>query len=162
MTWLHVREFVIGEIPRRIQLPSVGAEVSSSLLNHLAVINSHFQIRTETEVRARVTELVIDTVQHGDGEISTEMLPTVSNNSAMTDYLVVSRKRRGKSFTYSLSFVEIKNPSINTDLRFESDAATQALREAHILLLECEGEKQLPFVSQTRLVNLWAGREVWP
>ena len=132
MAWSDVDRILVGSIP---QSDNSTVNIASCQKNATAVamlkqVCKLVYNHSEMDATARVLMLVMEAAWDMDN-VTIKLQPSFEGHSTFTDFLIHINQ---------FSFIEVKRVEITTDLEMPTKQTAQALREAHIILLEKNAE----------------------
>ena len=144
MTIKDIKKIAIEYEQTKLFYPNTSIDEDTCL--HLKTQSTCVLNITEADTMARVVFLISSAVC-GMSNVQIQLQPSIADHKTFTDVYVLDNDDK------PLCFMEVKRQDKYTDLMGTSDVKAQALREAHILLCECNYNlQQIPFVLTNSLV----------
>ena len=156
MKWSDVPRILEGLIPKRGREESGVNENKCSLPDELLSFfnDENFRNVTEMEAVIRVAAVVLCAVK--GLKVSVQVQPSIAKHLTFTDFLfVVTGENKYRAF------IEVKKTAEYTSLRLELPSTAQALREAHILLMNERNCQDFFYPHQRQNLVFWSGSKVW-
>ena len=148
MAWSDVKRILVGSIPQSDSTVNIAScqQNATAVAQVCKLVSNH----SEMDATARVLMLVMEAAWDMDN-VAIQLQPSFVAHSTFTDFLIHINQ---------FSFIELKRVEITTDLEMPTKQTAQALREAHIILLEKNAEHVTFALTNFRLWSFGRAKKV--
>ena len=151
MAWSDVKRILVGSIPQSDSTVNIAScQQNATAVAMLKQVCKLVSNHSEMDATARVLMLVMEAAWDMDN-VAIQLQPSFVAHSMFTDFLIHINQ---------FSFIELKRVEITTDLEMPTKQTAQALREAHIILLEKNAEHVTFALTNFRLWSFGRAKKV--